>query len=367
MSQIQIAPCKILQVPVGRATLCARVWGGRECHQRHFFANATSGKDSPVLLLHGHSATSIDMVPLAQALCAEGFCVISFDCRGIGLSRNYSGDAADEPYSLDDCVADAEAVVAAVVGEQQVRQLGGVHVFGISWGSFLAQRFAVLKPYLVRSLTLAGSALDVPAQGEKMLKRAPGFAFRLLGAFVLSPPRKGLSRDAYVEKRASFTAMVAEPVEKAGGFNGCVQVLRPVLKRKKGSSLDRPGWSREDEDWARTCAGQTFDENVVDWNNKGAKLQSAAHDLFQDRASLEKHATDLVQAISTRGTLSSPIPVLVLHGRQDVLHPIEAGRDLAGRLPGAKLIEMDCGHMLPWAAAARDLWLKPMVDHLEGA
>lgn len=51
-------------------------------------------------------------------------------------------------------------------------------------------------------------------------------------------------------------------------------------------------------------------------------------DPFDTRASLQSY----------RG------PLLVIHGRQDTLVPVTHGRELASLVPGAKLIEIDCGH-----------------------
>lgn len=39
-------------------------------------------------------------------------------------------------------------------------------------------------------------------------------------------------------------------------------------------------------------------------------------------------------------------PTLVIHGRDDRLVPVENGRLLARRIPGATLVELDCGHDL---------------------
>ena len=44
----------------------------------------------------------------------------------------------------------------------------------------------------------------------------------------------------------------------------------------------------------------------------------------------------------------SGLPTLVLHGTADPFFPIEHGRSLAARIPGARLIELDgVGHQVP--------------------
>ena len=42
------------------------------------------------------------------------------------------------------------------------------------------------------------------------------------------------------------------------------------------------------------------------------------------------------------------MPTLVIHGNADPLVPVEAGRDTAAAIPGAKYVEIDrLGHDLP--------------------
>lgn len=39
------------------------------------------------------------------------------------------------------------------------------------------------------------------------------------------------------------------------------------------------------------------------------------------------------------------VPTLVIAGKRDALYPPEIGRDMARRIPGARLVELDCGHL----------------------
>jgi hypothetical protein len=43
------------------------------------------------------------------------------------------------------------------------------------------------------------------------------------------------------------------------------------------------------------------------------------------------------------------VPTLVLHRRGDRANPVEAGRDLAARIPGARFVELDGEDHLLWA------------------
>jgi 3-oxoadipate enol-lactonase len=39
------------------------------------------------------------------------------------------------------------------------------------------------------------------------------------------------------------------------------------------------------------------------------------------------------------------VPTLVITGSRDALYPPEIGRDMARRIPDARLVELDCGHL----------------------
>jgi DNA-binding CsgD family transcriptional regulator len=75
-----------------------------------------------------------------------------------------------------------------------------------------------------------------------------------------------------------------------------------------------------------------------------AALQRAAADAETAAAMLEAiYATDV------RGVLADiDAPTLVIHRRDDKAIPFEMGRDLAARIPGARLIALDGEIHLPW-------------------
>jgi eukaryotic-like serine/threonine-protein kinase len=54
------------------------------------------------------------------------------------------------------------------------------------------------------------------------------------------------------------------------------------------------------------------------------------------------------------------IPTLVLHRRGDLANPIEAGRDLAARIPGARFVELDGEDHLLWLGD-----LQPLCQAIE--
>ena len=58
------------------------------------------------------------------------------------------------------------------------------------------------------------------------------------------------------------------------------------------------------------------------------------------------------------------VPALVMHGRYDPLIPVESGRDLAGLIPGARLVEYDGGHNLGNDDTVRGLIEAAIVEHI---
>lgn len=103
----------------------------------------------PLLLIHGLGAQLIAWYPgFCRALEGQGFRVIRFDNRDVGLSSKLD----DQPvYSLEDMACD-------VVGLLDTLALPSVHVVGQSMGGLIAQLLALLQPERVRSLCTVYSA-----------------------------------------------------------------------------------------------------------------------------------------------------------------------------------------------------------------
>lgn len=114
--------------------------------------------DEPMLLIMGlgMQLTGWD-VAFCRKLAAEGFLVIRYDNRDVGLSSRqplsappdffaiYAGDHATVAYTLDDLAHDA-------VGLLDVLAIESAHIVGASMGGMVAQLVAVHHPDRVRSL-----------------------------------------------------------------------------------------------------------------------------------------------------------------------------------------------------------------------
>ncbi|UTW07093.1 alpha/beta fold hydrolase [Pseudomonas benzenivorans] len=179
-------------------------------------------------------------------LCAQGFRVIRFDNRDVGLSswartppaanlayqalRHRLGLSVSAPYSLRDMAGDALALMNAL----GVRQF---HVLGASMGGMIAQHLAGLAPDRVQSLTLimtSSGAQGLPEPSDELLallarREAPSRAVALqqqadllaaLGSPAIDDDRAQLLQQAEIAYERAFNpegvqrqllAILAEP------------------------------------------------------------------------------------------------------------------------------------------------------------
>jgi pimeloyl-ACP methyl ester carboxylesterase len=102
----------------------------------------SAGEGTPVLLLHGLSATRRNVVQGSRQLVRRGYRLIAYDARGHG-----SSSPAPEPsaYEYADLVADLEAVMEQLGLERAV-------LVGSSMGAATAMAFALARPERVPAL-----------------------------------------------------------------------------------------------------------------------------------------------------------------------------------------------------------------------
>jgi pimeloyl-ACP methyl ester carboxylesterase len=106
--------------------------------------------DAPVLLLvNGLGSQSINFKDeFCEKFAGQGFRVVRFDNRDVGLSSHLKGGP---PYTVDDMAADGFAVLDAV-GAQ------AAHIAGWSMGGMIVQAMALEHPERVLSMTSVMSA-----------------------------------------------------------------------------------------------------------------------------------------------------------------------------------------------------------------
>jgi pimeloyl-ACP methyl ester carboxylesterase len=130
----------------------------------------------PVLLLHGFPQRGDSWHPVATRLAERGYRTIAPDQRGYSPRARPAGRDA---YRLGEMVADALAVVDALVGPA-----ARVHLVGHDWGAAVAWRLAAQHGDRLRTLT----AVSVPppaAYLRSLVTTRQGLASWYLYAFQL--------------------------------------------------------------------------------------------------------------------------------------------------------------------------------------
>jgi len=268
-----------------------------------FYDEIGDAKAPALLLIMG---LGTQMIGWPEAFCGRladrGFRVIRFDNRDIGLSTKIenapktdlfaafanaaAGRPVEAPYRLDDMAKD-------VVGLMDALSLDRAHVVGASMGGMIAQLIAARHGERVRSLTSMMSS-----SGDPRLERPAPSAGALLTA--ARPSRD--EREASIQFGMNVYKVIGSP-----GYPSPEPELRAKVERAFDRSHYLAGYARQ----------------------LAAVLATGSR-------------VELLKTIR--------VPTLVLHGADDPLIPVAAGRDTARHIPGAALkIIPGWGHDIPTA------------------
>ena len=260
--------------------------------------------DSAILLVMGLGAQMIAWPEdFCQLLAAEGYRVIRFDNRDIGLSHKFDGLAPphivksmlfsrlgfslNTPYTLADMVDDSVGVLDSL-------NIDKAHIVGASMGGMICQLMAANYPNRVLSLTSIMSTSghrSLPGPGLKVLK--------LMATRSNSDPENH-DTEAYIVDSMAFWRVIGSP-----GYMPSDEQLRDKISRSYHRSYYPAGYGR----------------------------QLAAISASGDRVSQ-------LQTIK--------MPTLVIHGNADVLVPVKSGIHTASLIKGARLeIFEGMGHDFP--------------------
>ncbi len=224
---------------------------------------------------------------VVEQLCEQGFRVIRFDNRDVGLSRwnaeaptanlayevlRYRlGLAVGAPYSLRDMAGDSLGLMDAL-------DIDEFHLLGASMGGMIAQHIADMAPQRVRSLTLvmtSSGAQGLPAPSPALLH--------------LLARREAPSREVALEQQADLLAALGSP---------SVVDDRAMLLHQAEIAYDRA------------------------FNPAGVERQLLA-------ILAEGSRVDLLNRLQ--------VPTLVVHGTADPLLPVMHGVHVAAHIRGSEL------------------------------
>ena len=254
----------------------------------------------PFLLIMGLGSQMVRWnVPLCQALVAQGFRVIRFDNRDVGLSTHcdalplpdlrtlmMGGSFSALPYTLDTMAADT-------IGLLDYLNISRAHIVGASMGGAIAQIVAGQHPERTLSLTSIMSS-----SGNPLLPPPTAAA----AAALLAPLPMGRDRASIVADAVKRHLAVGSP-----GYPSPLTELQALY-------------------------GEEYDRGFYP---QGIVRQLAALLAHGDRRSLLKGIR---------------CPTTVMHGKDDPLIPFACGEDVAKNIPQAKLWPVEgMGHDIPLA------------------
>jgi pimeloyl-ACP methyl ester carboxylesterase len=233
-----------------------------------------------------------------EMLVARGFHVIRFDNRDVGRSTHLRDGS--RPKVLRAMAGRAkdphytlEDMAEDAFGLLDHLGIETAHVVGASMGGMIAQTMALRRPERVLSLTSIMSTTGNRRAGLPRLKA--------LGVLLRRAPR---DRDTFIEYVVRTYGIIGSP-----GYDS-------------------------DEEHIRELAAHSYD--------RGVDRGGPARQMVAIRASGDR----------TEELTRLRLPSVVIHGKDDPLIPLRAGRATARAIPNAELIEIDgMGHDLP-----RELW-----------
>jgi pimeloyl-ACP methyl ester carboxylesterase len=244
-----------------------------------------SSDDPTLLLINGLGSQCVNYEDAwCELFAAEGFQVVRFDNRDVGLSTHYGDTPVDEhgaAYTLRDMALDAVAVLDAL-------EVAQAHVMGLSMGGMIVQQLAIHHRDRLLTATSVMSRTGEPEYGQ-------------------STP------EAY----ALLTA--APATDRAGAAERAVAGMDTW-----GSPAHR------DEARTRAIAERAYDR-AFDPAGVGRQFRAVGS---------SGSWADELPGVTT--------PMLVMHGTADTLIDISGGRRTAELVPGARFVEIEgMGHDYP--------------------
>jgi len=234
---------------------------------------------------------------LCTDLSERGHYVIRFDSRDAGLSTKFDQAGVPDLGALargeKGPPYTLEDMADDAVGLLDALDIRKAHICGTSMGGMIAQTIAIRHPSRILSLISIYSTTgnrDLPPPKHEMMERLRAPA----------PPE----REAYIKYMVDLFKAMAGP-----GF---------VF----------------DEAWTRMITTRAYDRS------------------FSPQGTIRQIAAIMTQTNRKKALALVTVPTLVIHGTDDPVVPMEAGKDTAEAIPGARLMVIEgMGHDLPHGGA----------------
>ncbi|QDH33782.1 alpha/beta hydrolase [Porphyrobacter sp. YT40] len=265
------------------------------------FYEEQGAPDAPVILLVMGLGAQLTLWPdeLVDALVGEGFRVIRYDNRDIGLSQKFEGAKAPGlavqvlrkkigfpakvPYTLKNMADDGIGLLDALGIDQ-------AHVVGASMGGMIVQLMAIHHPERLLTMT---SIMSTTGNGK--LPQAEKHAMEALIA-----PLKGMDEETLVEHGLNIARNIGSPGYPFDPADQRERVLKNMRRSVYPAGLPR-----------QLAA-------IIDDGCRRSRLAGVT------------------------------TPTLVMHGEADPLVKLAAGEDTAAHIAGSRLVTIPgWGHDLP--------------------
>src|SRR5262245_26520952 len=259
-----------------------------------------------VLLIMGVSAQlTLWPVEVCEELVKRGYRVIRYDNRDIGLSTHFdaagppdfaavvaaakAGKPSPLPYTLYDMARDAGGLLDAL-------GIKKAHIAGPSMGGMIGQIIAAEHPDRTLSLTSIMASSGKPSGKPGLPIAKPEVIAKI------PPPAPVGDKQAYIEQRIKVLQLIGSPR---------APIDETILRE----------WVTRDVERSYYPAGEA--------RHAAASLQAA----YEDRRPKLK---------------TIKVPTVVVHGEDDPIIAVEAGRAVAANIPGAEFrLLPGLGHVFP--------------------
>lgn len=237
--------------------------------------------DPPILLIMGAMASMLWWPEeLCRKLAAGGHHVIRYDNRDTGLSTKYA--PGEPPYSFDDMAEDAVRVLEG-------HGIDAAHIVAMSLGGMIGQIVALKYPERVLSLT-AISTSPLGTDTSHLPQTTKAYMDHAEAAASVDWSDRGQAI-GFVVKDAGMLAGSAHPFDEAG---------------------------------ARAFIGNDYDRS-------GGYLSATNHFILKGGDAWQGRLHEM------------KAPLLVIHGTEDPIFPVEHGAAFAEIMPGSTLVRIEGG------------------------
>lgn len=250
-------------------------------------------KKGTVVLVMGHS-TNIFGWPdhFNDVFLADGYDIIRYDNRGIGMSDWMRGWNKENAYSLEDMAKDCIAVLDELEEEK-------VHLIGASMGGMIAQRLAISHGERFHSLTSIMSSGFMEDPKLTLLPKPFGRAvYKTIAKYGWRPTEANTMKIG-----VSLIRLLRNNPKHEIDVRDIAQKMMYDMRKRKG-----------------------FNRGVVRQHSEAIKISGSRYEELKDIS----------------------IPTLVIHGKNDPLVKFEHVKKYAPMIPNAKTLYLEnMGHDLP--------------------